>query len=306
MAGPTFLVVGAGRSGTTGLIEGLRGHPDVFVTRPKEPHYFAYHGARPAFRGPGDELGVNSTAVTDRAAYLALYESGGDAVARGEGSVSTFYHHERAIPEIQRLAPDARIVVLLREPVERAHSAFDYLAQQDFEPAPTLLGAIAEEDRRVAEEWQHLYHYTRMSKYAAALAAFQDAFGRDRVGVWFYDDLQADYAGTLREVLRFIGTTEHPGETDRVPVVNVSGTPRSRVVHAVLTSARESAPVRRAVKRVTTFELREAVRRRLLARNELAAEVRRELEPVFAADLAALRGLVPVERHPAWLRSTAD
>ena len=301
MQGPSFLVVGAGRSGTTGLVEGLRGHPDVFVTMPKEPHYFAYHGQRLAFRGPGDDLGVNDTAVTDRDAYLALYPRGHHHVALGEGSVSTLYHHERAIPEIRRVAPDVRIVVLLREPVERAGSAFDYLSQQGFEPAASLRDAVADEDRRVAEGWQHLWHYTRMSRYAEAVAAFQDAFGRDRVGGWFYDDLQADYAETLRQVLRFLGTEEHPGELDRVPVVNVSGTPRSRVLQGALHAARANDTVRRIGKRVTSFEMREAVRRRLLARHDLDASVREALAPLFRDDLAALRGLLPEAGQPAWL-----
>lgn len=305
MAGPTFLVVGAGRSGTTGLVEGLRGHPDVFVTTPKEPHYFAYPGQRLAFRGPGDDLGVNCTAVTDLDPYLALYPPEPGPVALGEGSVSTLYHYERSVPEIQRVAPEARIVVMLREPVARAHSAFDYLSGQGFERAPSLLDAVADEDHRVADNWQHLWHYTRMSRYADAVAAFLDAFGRDRVGVWFHDSMAEDYAETLRQVLRFIGTEPRPGELDRVPVVNVSGAPRSRLVHQAMHAARANETVRHLAKRVTSFRMREAARRRLVKRNEVDPDVRRELEPLFADDLARLRALLPVEGQPAWLRETS-
>ena len=305
MTGPTFLVVGAGRSGTTGLVEGLRGHPDVFVTTPKEPHYFAYPGQSLAFQGPGDDLGVNSTAVTDLDDYLALYPSEPGLVALGEGSASTLYHYERAVPEIQRVAPEARIVVMLREPVARAHSAFDYLSGQGFEPAPSLLEAVADEDRRVADNWQHLWHYTRMSRYADAVEAFLDAFGRDRVGVWFHDSMTEDYPETLRQVLRFIGTEPRPGELDRVPVVNVSGTPRSRVLHGAMHAARGNETVRRIGKRVTSFRMREAVRRRLVTRHEVDTVVRRELEPLFADDLARLRALLPAEGQPAWLRETS-
>ena len=100
----------------------------MFVTTPKEPDYFAYPGQRLSFRGPGDDLAVNHPSVTDRADYLALYPHNPGPEALGEGSVSTLYHYERSIPEIRQVAPDARIVVLLREPVERAHSAFDYLS----------------------------------------------------------------------------------------------------------------------------------------------------------------------------------
>lgn len=310
MSVPSFLVVGAGRSGTTGLVEGLRGHPDVFVTTPKEPDYFAYAGQRLAFRGPGDDLAVNRPAVTDRADYLALYPgpgpSGSGPTALGEASVSTLYHHERSIPEIQRVAPEARIVVLLREPVARAASAFDYLSVQGREPAPTLLDAVADEDLRVRDGWAHLWHYTRMSRYADAVGAFLDAFGPERVGVWFHDDMNDDYPETLRQVLRFVGTEPRPGELDRVPVVNVSGTPRSRLVHGAMQAARGNEAVRRLGKRLTSFRMREAVRRRLVTRNEVDPAVRAQLAPLFADDLARLSALLPAEGQPEWLSSARD
>lgn len=300
---PSFLVIGAGRSGTTGLVEGLRGHPQVFVTKPKEPHYFAYHGEQLDFRGPGDATGINQTAVTGTEAYLALYPQEHTFTALGEGSVSTLYHHERAIPAIRRLTPDARLVILLREPVARANSAFDYLAQQGHEPCDNLLDAVADEDRRVAEGWHHLWHYTRMSRYADSVAAFQDAFGPDQVGIWFYDDLEADYPETLRQVLRFIGTSPQPGELDRVPVVNVSGKPRSRLAQSAIQAATAIEPVRRLAKRATSFEAREAIRRRLLKSHGVDPGVRRQLAPLFVDDLARLRELVPEDRHPEWLRA---
>src|SRR5262245_67397 len=93
---PNFLVVGAARSGTTGLVEGLRSQPRVFVTDPKEPHYFALHDQTPDFAGPGDAHTINRVAVTGRDDYLALYPtSPSDYLALGDGSVSTLYYYER-------------------------------------------------------------------------------------------------------------------------------------------------------------------------------------------------------------------
>lgn len=299
---PTFLVVGAGRSGTTGLAEGLRTHPDVFVTTPKEPHYFALHGMTPRFQAPGDEATINRVAVTDLDRYLALYPENSGHVALGDASVSTLYYHAHAIPEIHRLNPDTRIVVMLREPVERAHSAFDYMTARGFERATSLQEAFEDEERRISENWHHLWHYQAMSHYAQSVRAFQDAFGVDRVGIWFYDDLQRDYVGTVSEVLRFIGTTPVPGEAAGVPIVNSSGSPRSRLVQSTLHAATRNEPIRRAVKRLTSYRAREAVRRRLLRRNELDPASRRELSPLFAEDLRELSKLVDLSRAPHWLR----
>ena len=120
---PTFLVAGGARCGTTGLVEGLRRHPRIFVTDPKEPHYFALHRIGASFTAPGDAHTINRVAVTDRAQYLALYEEAGQAeppfLALGEGSVSTMYYYEESLPEVLSVNPDMKLVVLLREPVDR-------------------------------------------------------------------------------------------------------------------------------------------------------------------------------------------
>ena len=96
---PNFLVIGAGRSGTTALVEGLRSHPKVFVTEPKEPHYFALHGRQPDFAGPGDAHTINRVAVTDRQAYLDLYPRQHGLVALATGlcprSTTTNAHFPR-------------------------------------------------------------------------------------------------------------------------------------------------------------------------------------------------------------------
>jgi hypothetical protein len=300
--GPNFLIAGAGRSGTTALAEGLRRHPNVFVTMPKEPHYFAFHGEAPNFRGPGDDQTVNRVSVTNERAYLALYGSGQEHAARGEASVSTFHYQSAAIPEILRMAPRAKIVILLREPVQRAHSAFDYLKLRGFEPLDNLVDAVKDEDRRVAAHWHHLWHYRGMSLYHDRVKAFHNACGAANVGIWFYEDLTRDYAGTLRQVLRFIEVDESLAPADPVPFVNVSGTPRSRFAQTVVQRAAANAPLRRVTKRLTSFKVREAVRRRLVKPNEISAQAREALQPLFSEDLALLRGTVPTERQPAWLR----
>lgn len=300
---PTYLVIGAARSGTTALVEGLRTHPRVFVTQPKEPHYFALHGTVPAFTGPGDDITINRVAITDRHDYLALFPSNQQFVALGDGSVSTLYYHERAIPEILALAPDLRVVVLLREPVERAYSAFQYLALRGAETHVSLVDAIADEDARVAAGWHHLWHYSRMSRYAESVKAFQVGLGESRVGIWFYDDLVDDYVGTVKQVLRFLGTEPYAGEAVGVPVVNASGRPRSRLMQSSIQLATQNPLLRSSVKRATSLRMREWVRSRTLQHSDVIEGERAVLEPLFAADLQELASIVPVERSPRWLAS---
>ncbi|MBA2555654.1 MAG: sulfotransferase, partial [Geodermatophilaceae bacterium] len=201
---PNFLVVGAARSGTTALVEGLRNHPQVFLTMPKEPHYFALHGQNVDFRGPGDDATINRVAVTDYDDYLALYPAAPDYLALGDGSVSTLYYAEAAVPEILRVNPEMRLAVMLRDPVDRAFSSFQYLRARGFEPHEDFMAALDDEPDRIRDNWHHLWHYTAMSLYADGLQTLREGLGAERVGVWFYDDLDRDADATISRVLRFL------------------------------------------------------------------------------------------------------
>jgi len=303
---PTFLVAGAGRSGTTGLVEGLRTHPQVFVTQPKEPHYFALHGQPAVFAGPGDAATINRVAVTDTDSYLGLFPTEHDGLALGDGSVSTLYYAERAVDEIRRINPEMRVVLILREPVERAYSSYLYMRARGFEPCEDPLEALADEPRRRADNWHHLWHYEAMSHYSADVATLQQGLGREQVGVWFHDDLVADYAGTVSSVLRFLDLPADPGEGVGVPRVNVSGTPRLPLVQRTIVAATRNELLRRTVKRTTSFRFRERIRRSSLRPSSVPSQVRDHFDGVFSADLANLRTVLgDNSQTPWWLAHAA-
>lgn len=305
---PNFLVAGAARCGTTGLVEGLRSHPQVFVTDPKEPHYFALHRIGAHFTAPGDEHTINRVAVTERAAYLALYPQQHDYLALGDASVSTLYYHRDAVPEILSMNPDMRVVIMLREPVDRAYSSHQYMTARGLEPVTDFAEAVALEDQRIADGWHHIWHYTALSRYADQVEAFLTAFPRERVGVFFYDDLNRDYEGTVSRILRFLDVPPAPGEGEGVPRVNVSGQPRFAAVHRAIAWATGQARLRQFVKEHTSYRLRERVRRGILRQDAVSAHARAALEPLFADDLRRLaellHGRLDVEA-PAWLTEAA-
>lgn len=303
---PTFVVAGAARSGTTGLVEGLRSHPLVFVTDPKEPHYFALHRTGAHFTGPGDDHTINRLAVTRREDYLALYRDARGCRALGDAAVSTLYYHDEALPELLRTNPAMKVVVLLREPVERAWSAHQYMRARGVEPVEDFLEAVALEPSRQEAGWHHIWHYTAMSRYADAVAAFRSALPPEQLGIWFFDDLTRDYTGTVASILRFLGVPPVPGEATGVPRVNVSGKPRYRTVHTAIRWATGHERIRSTVKRATSYRFREQIRGRILSAGAPPDEVRQRLAPLFVDDLARLRALLP-GAAPAWVpESTAD
>lgn len=285
---PTFVIAGAGRAGSTAVIESLRMHPDVFITQPKEPHFLALGGRPAAFSGPGDDTHINQLAITNKADYLALFSGSEKCAARGEGSVSTLHYPAESIPAISALNPDMRIVILLREPVARAYSSFQYLRVRGFEPKSDFLSAVADEPRRRAAGWHHLWHYTGMSQYAEAVDQFQKAFP-DKVGVWFHDDLTANPSGTIESIQRFIGVDPAVSAGETVQRVNVSGQPRIPVLQAAIQWSGRSEVMRKTIKRMVPFGLRERIRNANLQPNTVTAEERAALVPVFEKDLIRLQ-----------------
>jgi hypothetical protein len=300
-ATPDFVVAGAGRAGSTAVVESLRRRPDVFVTQPKEPHFLALADIGPVFAGPGDDATINRILVRELAHYQALFREAPEHALRGEGSVSTLYYAERAAPRLQLLNPQARVIVVLRDPIARAYSSHQYLVNRGYEPVTDFFEALALEEERRAAGWHHLWHYAAMSMYADGVEHFLQAFPAGSVRVWWYDDLVTDEVGTMAQIQEFLGLERH-GEVISPGRVNASGTPRRRWLHHAMQLASRSDHLRRAVRGAVPFELRERIRSANLMTNEASADVRSLLAPRFQPDLARLADVLGRPTPSAWNR----
>jgi hypothetical protein len=298
---PDFVIAGAARAGSTAVVESLRRRADVFVTQPKEPHFLALADIGPTFTGPADDMTINKVLVADEAAYRSLFADAPEDVLRGEGSVSTLYYYEQAAGRLVDLNPEARVVIVLRDPVERAHSSHQYLVNRGHETVLDLVEAIELEEERRAAGWHHLWHYTGMSRYADAVEQFVKVFPTGAVGVWWYDDLIADEERTLGEIHQFLGLGRQAGVLS-AGRVNASGTPRRRWLYHGMQLASRSTSLRRAVKAVVPFEARERIRTSNLVAAGAPPDVRQRLRPLFDDDLARLAEVLGRPVPESWRR----
>lgn len=287
---PTFLVIGAARSGTTAIARGLEQHPDVFLTEPKEPHFFAFAGSPVGFSGPGDDSSINRVAVTEADRYARLYDRAGVAQALGEGSVSSLYYHDRAIPNIRTYAPDAKLIAILRNPIERAWSSYMYMVSKGNETAGSFDEALADEPRRIKENWHHIWHYTRMGFYCDQVAAFREAFGPDQFRVYLYEDLRNAPEQLYRELFGWLGVDASfcPSRSE----VNASGQPKSRVLNQAIRSVSRLPLMKAAVKGMIPAAVRERVRNANLVRHRMPDSARERLADHFFDEIGRLEGLL--------------
>ena len=168
MALPDFLVIGAPKAGTTALHAALAGHPELFMSPVKEPKFFLTDGPPPRRGGGPGDVQTYREHIWRREDYEALFDAAPPGALRGE--LTPFYLYDRqAQRRIHALIPGARMIAVLRDPVERAHSNWTHLWSAGLDPIGDFPAACAAEDRRIAAGWAPFWHYTRLGRYGEQL-----------------------------------------------------------------------------------------------------------------------------------------
>jgi hypothetical protein len=289
---PDFLIVGAPKAGTTWLYENLARSPRVFLTENKEPRYYSVEaGAELRFHGPGDQGWVDHF-VHDDASYRALYARAGKGLLRGEASSDYLYRAETASARIRADAPEARIVVVFRDPVHRAYSNWLHHVRDGREQLP-FGAAIEAEPERIESGWAWWWHYLQRGHYADQIEHFLERFPPEQILLLTYDELYADPVGLLARVGGFLEVPV-PSDESAGQSRNASLVARSPL-HRVARRALEPNRVTRAlVPHAVRSRLRPAVNRATLHRPAIDPDQYRRLQRRFAPQtrrLAELTGL---------------
>ena len=204
---PDFLVIGPQKCGTTTLYGLIRQHPDVFLPEQKELHYFASGGRQPSFTDSAATV-LNSTAVWKENEYTALYKSA-NAPVKGE-ICPTYLYADEAAERIASVRPDAKIIVILRDPIERSFSAYRHMKARGAETSDSFEDALAKENEYVAQNWQAMAHYTATSLYYPQLKQYYDHFPTEQILVLDFKDLTTTPVETANKVLAFVGADPLP------------------------------------------------------------------------------------------------
>ena len=292
---PNFLIFGVQKAGTTSVYDYLEQHPQVYTSPLKETGFMSRESARrPELLTNEDKTGLTRGGrqkIVTIERYEALFEQAGDAIALGEASPNYLFAHQQAVPNIQTYVPNAKLIAILRNPVERAYS--DYLMS---------LRQVVGNHKPLTEQVKtsgKTSHTLLKGLYAEGVQHFLDAFGPEQVKIFLFDDLRKDSAGLMRELYEFIGV-DSSFETNTQKQSQTAEVPKNSAVNRLL---RTKNPLRagaaKVLRTVVSEDHRQKLRSRLIAANSqgkeklpLTLEERQRLEDYYREDILRLQQLL--------------
>ncbi len=299
---PDFFVAGAPKAGTTALHAALARHPGLYLSAVKEPKFFLTDGPPPTQGGPGDAK-TYAEQVWRRADYEALFDPAPPCTLRGE-STPFYLYNQAAQRRIRELIPHARMIVVLRDPIERAHSNWTHLWSAGLDPVQDFVRACEAEDQRVAAGWADFWHYKRLGLYGAQVQHLYSVFPADQVLLLRYRDLLEDPADVLNRICAFLGVSQ--GLLSELPRENVTAHPdqsrRHRYLSVLLragsavTTALPGHPAKTVIDK-----LESSLQQGAAPRRPLTWAQRQALIPFFDADVRLLEDLTGYD-FSSWLR----
>jgi hypothetical protein len=303
---PDFFIAGVPKAGTTALHAALARHPGLFMSPVKEPKFFLTDGPPPDQGGPGD-VKTYREHVWRQADYEALFADAPAGMLRGEST--PFYLYSRdAQRRIRTQIPHVKLIVVLRDPVERAHSNWTHLWSAGLDPIGNVVEACAEEDRRIAAGWADFWHYTSLGKYGEQLDDLYSVFPREQVLVFRYRALIDSPALALDRICGFLGV--QAGLVTEMPRENVTAHPDPTLRHrAVARLLRAGHAVTAALPGHAGSGVIDHLERMLqqdaAPRQPLTWDERQALIPYFEADIRLLES-VTGEDFSDWVGPRGD
>lgn len=297
---PTFLVIGATKAGTTSLYHYLKQHPDIYMSPVKETKFFTVdEGSVVRENGPrGWHVGTSH--ITTLAEYRALFRNAENEKARGEASPQYLYYPE--VPQrINRHIPEVELIAVLRNPLDRAYSAFLHQTRDGQEVHSDFAAALRDEPKRIEAGWSPLYHYRAQGFYYEQLARYYSVFKPDKIHIYLYDDLRANPAEVTRSIFTVLGVDE-TFVPDFETRYNISGVPKSKLLHRAHHFLRGSnqSLLKSWGKKLMPGALRTRLKSRAmqklqetnLAKPPFPPELRAELVEAYRDDIGKLQSLI--------------
>jgi len=278
---PNFIIVGTPKAGTTSLYHYLSEHPQVFMSEPKEVNYFS--------KDEIEEQGLyyQDFKAKDLKSYEALFNQVRNEVAIGEGSVSYLYY-PKTPQKIKNILPDIKIIILLRDPIERAYS--HYL--MDFRMG--LINLSFEEVVYKTSNHKKIdlfyQQYIELGLYYKQVKRYVDTFGNTQIKIFLQEDLKNNTEKVIFDLYSFLDI-DNSIIIDTNQQHNAFSMPKNKVIHQLYSSY----IIRSLIKTVFTKKIKEQIKNIFFERKKkpkLNYKTKEYLQKIYFEDIKKLESLI--------------
>lgn len=218
MTMPNFLIVGAAKAGTTSLLKYVEQHPEIYMCPVESPRFFNVKGSEKSPYGDLD-------------AYQSLFDGVINEKAIGEKS-TTYLANPRVPGKIKEYLPDVKLIAVLRNPVDRAYSQFNYYLREGQEDC-TDFATIAARDIERVEMRKAPSQYTSWGMYSVHLERYLKFFDKSQIKLVIFEEFVREPDRVMAEVFEFLGV-DPDAKVDTSKQHNVTTAPKGGIAGRML------------------------------------------------------------------------
>lgn len=197
---PHFLIVGAPKAGTTSLYRYLQQNRRIFMPENKEPRFFCGYSTDVYEFG---KKHFHPDIVSKKADYLALFQAAPAGAISGEASTD-YLSYPQAANRIHAWNPSAKIIILLRNPVDRAYSEYQHSITAKFQ-TNTFWESLCLEAERIEKHYDPIFWHVRRGLYFKAVSKYIELFGKDQMRIIFFEEFVNSTATVVESLFKFLG-----------------------------------------------------------------------------------------------------
>lgn len=271
---PNFLIVGTPKAGTTAIYHYLNQHPEIYLSPHKEPHLFSFIGERQPHWG-----------IQTLNEYEQLFD--GVTIEKAIGEASTWYlYSQTAAEQIKQYIPDAKIIIMLRNPIERAYSSWAFRVQCGWESITDFQQALAVEKKRIAQKYEWDFHYLQVGFYARQIKRYLELFTKEQIHICLYDDFKNNPVKEISAIFDFLKVNP-----DFIPDTdckhNITTVPKNHLIHSLF---KTNSQIKDKIKIMLPTNLRNTLVNRFKQNNylqlpPLSSKIRREYNFYYQEDI---------------------
>ena len=302
---PNLFIVGQPKTGTTALHQFLGQHPEIYMSSIKEPHFFCADFHLESDRAYGKQRFYD---FRSESAYLQLFSKAKNVKIAGESSTNYLYS-QVAAEKIYNFNPDAKIIIVLREPAKFLYSLHSHYVKFTEENEPDFLTALALETQRKQEEAlsprvtspSYLY-YSQRVQYYQQVKRYCDRFKPEQIKVIIFEEFKSANEQIFREVLEFLGV--EPNFTPEYSAINVNKEVKFKAVNNLLNN-----PVAKSIsKNLLSQEFNDFVRDNIVEKllwhqapkAKIPEEIKLQLRQQYQPEVAKISELLQLDLLSKW------